>query len=278
MKHLFGRNPMMAEVLREKNKVLAPENWRGSQLAARILLGVIYLFLLALVLFYIEYVEPVMLLYVLMAVQTLMIPSALHGTIAGEREKRSLDMLLVAPVTASQIVIGKFSRALVPVIGLSLAIGLPTLVVEIAKSADTAQRDDLNRAGMLGFAIASLYCLLYAMAIGGLTMWISSKTRTASAAMMSTIGALFLVLVVVPAIADTMSYVGGGPAELVVLLNPFVGLYFAYMGGSEYSGYAQSTPADYTLLAMIVYAACAAVTLWLATNNLRNLARSGGSQ
>ena len=166
-----------------------------------------------------------------------MIPSVLHATIAGEREKRSLDMLLVAPVTASQIVIGKFSRALVPIVALSLAIGLPTLVVELARSADGAERDGLNRSGMLGFVIASLFCLLFAMAIGGLTMWISSKTRTASAAMMSTIGALFLLLIVVPAIAGTMSYGGGEFAEFILEINPFIGLYTAYriMANNVYS-------------------------------------------
>ncbi|MCH7904723.1 MAG: ABC transporter permease subunit [Armatimonadetes bacterium] len=277
MKHLFAGNPMMAEVLREKNKALAPESWRGGQLAARILLGVFYLLGLALVLNNIQYIEPVILLYVLMGVQTLLIPAVLHATIAGEREKRSLDMLLVAPVTASQIVIGKFSRALVPVVALSLAIGLPTLAVELARSADGAERYDLNRPGMLGFMIASLFCLLFAMAIGGLTMWISSKTRTASAAMMSTIGALFLLLIVVPAIAATMSYGAGDFADFVIEMNPFISLYSAYMGPSEQGAFSVSS-GEYTLLAMILYAVCTVVTLWLATNNVHKLARTGGSQ
>ena len=267
---LIANNPMMAEMHREKNKAFAAHNWQGAQLAARILLGVVYLSVLALLLSIIESVEPFYLLYFLLFLETIMIPAALHGTIAGDREKRSFDMLLVAPLTAGQIVVGKFSRGFVTLIGLAIAIGLPALVVQLVKISTGSYSygygyNEPERGGLLGFFVAFVFCVTAGMAMGAMTMWISSKMRTHSSAMLATIGALFLVLIVAPVIAGIMGVFTETLSEFMLQMNPFVGLYTAYSGegiGSSMGG------GFYTLLAIVIYAAATVFFLTLATGNV----------
>lgn len=274
--HLFKNNPMLVEIQREKNKALAEHNWRGSQLAARILLGLVYLSILMLLLRYIDIVEPVVLMYVLLALQTVMVPAALYGTIAGEREKRSLDLLLVAPVTPGQIVIGKYGRALIPIVGLTVAIGLPAFVVEVVKQVDGRQIGlyGAERNGIVGFFVSLAFCLMAGLAVGGLTMWISSKTRTSSAAILTTVGAIFLLVAVTPSIAVTMEGIAPGLSEFVLSMNPFVGLYGAYSGDTL--SYDQEMPSTfYTWFAMLLYLLATVATLYFATENVRRLAKGG---
>ena len=273
--HLFKNNPMLAEFQREKNKALAEHNWRGGQLAARVLLGLVYLTILGILLRFIDEVEPVVLMYILLALQTVMVPAALYGTIASEREKRSLDLLLVAPVTPGQIVIGKFGRGLIPIIGLTVAIGLPAFVVEVVKQMDGSNRFGMFGPGQNGFGgyfFSLAFCLMAGLAVGGLTMWISSKTRTSSAAILTTVGAIFLLVAVTPAIAVTMQDIAPALSEFVVNMNPFVGLAGAYSG--ETLSYSQQLPSSfYTWIAMLAYGLATVLTLYLASENVRELAR-----
>lgn len=275
--HLFKNNPMLAEIRREKNKALAQHNWRGGQLAARVLLGIVYLFILGLLLLNIDWVEPVILMYVLLTLEMILVPAALYGTIAGEREKRSLDLLLVAPVTPGQIVIGKFGRGFVSIIGLTLAIGLPAFVVEVVWQVDGSYGYSMyagERNGIAGFFVSLVFCLMAGLAIGGLTMWISSKTRTSSAAILTTVGAIFLLVAVTPAIALTMQDIAPALSEFIVNMNPFVGLAGAYSG--ETLSYSQQLPSSfYTWIAMLAYGLATVLTLYLASENVRELARGG---
>jgi ABC-type transport system involved in multi-copper enzyme maturation permease subunit len=275
VRHLFVGNPMFAEVVREKNKALAEHNWRGAQLAARVLLLAIYLFLLVLTLRYVTYVEPFVLMYVMLGLATILIPAGLHGAIAGDREKRSLDMLLVAPVTPGQIVVGKFGKTFLSLMMLVVAVGVPALVIELVKETVAASRYDLHIHGVVGFFRSLALVLSTGLSMGALTMWISSKTRSNSGAMLATVGALFVVLIVIPAIGGVMSSLAPNASELLVSTNPFVLLFFAYNGDPTYGNPATSSnhgsfflwPTITIMLLLTVF------FLALATENLRNIAR-----
>ncbi len=275
VKHLFVGNPMFAEVVREKNKALAEHNWRGAQLAARVLLLVIYLFLLILTLRYVTYVEPFILMYVMLGLATILIPAGLHGAIAGDREKRSLDMLLVAPVTPGQIIIGKFGKTFLSLIMLVIAIGVPALVIELVKETASTSRIDMHISGLAGYFRSLALVLATGLSMGGLTMWISSKTRSNSGAMLATVGALFVVLIVIPAIGGVMSALSPTASEMLVGTNPFVLLFYAYNGDPSY-GYpnvAENHGSYYLWPTIILMLLLTALFLALATENLRNIAR-----
>ena len=283
IRHLFIGNPMFVEVQREKKKALAEHNWRGAQLAARGLLVVIYLFLLILTLRYVEYVEPFVLMYIMLGLATILIPAGLHGAIAGDREKRSLDMLLVAPVTPGQIIVGKFAKTFLSLVMLILAVGVPALIIELVRAGSIAPRNELHIPGMLGYFRSLMLVVATTLCMGGLTMWISSKTRSNSGAMLATVGALFVVLVVVPAIGAVMSSLSPGAAHVLTSTNPFVLLFYAYNGSpdfSQYNYYSTSMPpvepedpAVYLWPTIALMFALTGGFLFFATENLRNIAR-----
>lgn len=280
-KSLFTANPMFVEVQREKKKAMAEHNWRGAQLAARVLLLVIYLFLLILTLRYVEYVEPYVLMYIMLGLATILIPAGLHGAIAGDREKRALDMLLVAPVTPGQIVVGKYAKTFLSLVALIIAIGAPALVIELVRDSSIAPRNELHISGMLGYARSLALVSATALCMGGLTMWISSKTRSNSGAMLATVGALFVVLVVLPSIGAVMRIIAPEAAHLLVSSNPFVLLYYAYNGSPDYAAspyYAATVdippdPALYLWPSIYLMIVLTAAFLFFATENLRNIAR-----
>jgi ABC-type transport system involved in multi-copper enzyme maturation permease subunit len=281
LKTLFVANPMYVEVQREKKKAMAEHNWRGAQLAARVLLLVIYLFLLILTLRYVEYVEPFVLMYVMLGLATILIPAGLHGAIAGDREKRSLDMLLVAPVTPGQIIIGKYAKTFLSLVLLIVAVGAPALIIEVVRDSSIAPRNDLHIPGMLGYLRSLLLVIATTLCMGGLTMWISSKTRSNSGAMLATVGALFVVLVVVPSIGAVMRVIAPDAAHMLVSSNPFVLLFYAYNGTPDYLAApyytgADQIPPDPALYLWPVIALMTLLTgafLFFATENLRNIAR-----
>jgi ABC-type transport system involved in multi-copper enzyme maturation permease subunit len=278
LRPLFVANPMYAEVQRERNKAMAEHNWRGAQLAARILLIVIYLFLLILTIRWIEYVEPFVLMYVMLGLATILIPAGLHGTIAGEREKRALDLLLVAPVTPGQIIVGKFGKTFLSLALLIVAVGGPALIIELVKQDSNAYLYGQHSTGLAGYFRSLVLVVATSLAMGGLTMWVSSKTKTNSGAMLATVGALFVVLIVVPAMGGVVSALSPGTSEFLLYSNPFVLLYHAYAGEMQYaydpSGVGRPfQPASYLWPTVTGLTALAVLFLWLATENLRDIAR-----
>jgi ABC-type transport system involved in multi-copper enzyme maturation permease subunit len=272
---------MFVEVQREKKKAMAEHNWRGAQLAARVLLLVIYLFLLILTLRYVEYVEPYVLMYVMLGLATILIPAGLHGAIAGDREKRALDMLLVAPVTPGQIIVGKYAKTFLSLVLLIVAVGAPALVIEVVRDGSIAPRHDLHIPGVLGYLRSLALVCATALCMGGLTMWISSKTRSNSGAMLATVGALFVVLVVVPSIGAVTRMIAPDAAHLLVSSNPFVLLFHAYNGTPDYATMPYYTsaeefppdPALYLWPTIALMLTLTAAFLFFATENLRNIAR-----
>ncbi len=274
-KHLFVGNPMFVEIQREKNKALAEHNWRGGQLAARVLLLVIYLFLLILTLRYVEYVEPVVLMYVMLGLATILIPAGLHGAIAGDREKRSLDMLLVAPVTPGQIIVGKFGKTFLSLMMLIVAIGIPAFIIELVKQGTPTYRYGMQIDGITGYFQSLVLVIAASLAMGGMTMWISSKTRSNSGAMLATVGALFVLFVVVPAIGGVLGTLSPGTAEALVYTNPFVLLAYAYTGDPSSASLSESVGSRVAYLWPTIGMMFIATVMFLAlaTENLRKLSK-----
>lgn len=279
IKHLFKGNPMFAEVQRERKRALAEHNWKGGQLAARILIGVFYFFFIVLTMNFIESIEPFVVMYVMLGLATIVIPAGLHGTIAGEREQRALDMLLVAPVTPGQIIVGKYAKSFLTLAALAFFIGAPAFFIEIVKSTDYQRSYSQSNSGMVGFLVTMILVISTAMMIGALTIWISSKTKTKTGAMLATIGALFVYFIVFPLIGGSINVVAPGLSEMIVYSNPYTLLYHAYTGIPQDYGYGYSYSAQYQALHPAVYvwpmvfAQLLMVPLFLvlATNNLKNL-------
>jgi ABC-type transport system involved in multi-copper enzyme maturation permease subunit len=228
---------------------------------------------------FIETVEPFVVMYVMLGLATIVIPATLHGTIAGEREQRALDMLLVAPVTPGQIIVGKFARAFLTVGMLVVFIGIPAFFIELVKQTDTQYRY-MQGNGFVGYLVSLLLVVATSLMIGALTMWISSKTKTKTGAMLGTIGAMFVLFLVVPIMGGAMSFVFPQGAELLLNTSPFTLLYHAYMGIPDESTYGNPYyygmevvhPATYVWPTIFALLLLAVLFLTLATTNLQKIA------
>src|SRR5207302_725971 len=64
-------------------------------------------------------------------------PLVLHSSIAGERERRSWDLLLIAPVTKAQLVVGKLISGLAILGAVFVLMLLPVLVSYNEAQSDT---------------------------------------------------------------------------------------------------------------------------------------------
>src|SRR5437868_1944057 len=72
--------------------------------------------------------SPLIIIWVQTFIFCFVIPANLHGAIAGERERRSWDFLLVAPISNLQIVVGKLLSGLATV-GTTVVLMLPPILI-----------------------------------------------------------------------------------------------------------------------------------------------------
>lgn len=156
----------------------------------------------------------------LMFLQTLMIsvlaPASTSGTISGEREKQTLDLLAVTPISSVAIVVGKLLSALTWVFVLILAsVPVTTLVFVYGGVAP----DDIVRGYLL--------LVITAIAFGALGAFFSALMRRSGAAtgltfvavLVATVGLSFM-WVFLRATPDGL--VTRRPPEALFYLNPFV--------------------------------------------------------
>src|SRR3978361_787141 len=110
------QNPMLIEALRMGRKFFGVSRV-GKASAVFIWLGaVIYALLFMTVLAFRRDMSSEGIILCQTGLFCFLLPAITYGAISGEREKRSWDLLIVAPVSKSQIVLGKFlSSALIVV-------------------------------------------------------------------------------------------------------------------------------------------------------------------
>jgi ABC-type transport system involved in multi-copper enzyme maturation permease subunit len=159
----------------------------------------------------------------LMFLQTLMIailaPASTAGTISSEREKQTLDLLVVTPISSVAIVVGKLLSALTWVFVLILAsIPVTALVFVYGGVAP----DDVIRGYLMLF--------VEAIAFGALGVFFSALVRRSGAAtgltfvavLVATVGLSFIWLFMRITSASESAF-AKRPPEVLFYLNPFVG-------------------------------------------------------
>lgn len=232
---LVSHNPMMAEPARFVRQLTSPGQWKGQQIVMGVIVAIIFLFFMAMTIVYSDSMEPGAMIYVMMGLIVLVVPVNLHGVIAGEREKRSLDMLLAAPLSAQQIVFAKILRVLVPLTLIVVGFGIPGYILAIKRSvqgAYTSYADNTPHEFLL-VTNGLLLTFFFAVFVAVLTVYISSITRNTVSALISSIGALFFYLAVLPLMLMPFFWLSPWVGEVVGMLHPFGALtmVLGYWGG-----------------------------------------------
>lgn len=234
IRNLVTENPMTVEITRFRRKYFSP---RGGSFASVILalIGVIYLGLLALVWNFREEAHPVFLVILQTGVFTLLAPAMLHGSIAGERERRSWDFLLVAPVTHAQIVAGKFLGSVVAVL-IGAAFFVLPIGIGVLFYAPSYTDIGVNIGNLIE---AELLSVTWGLFVCAMTIFFSGRCRRGFIALGATLGVLIASLIVWPVLTTAS---GGMTMELHLLnfFHPFWALAQIAVAGSPEISYTDS--------------------------------------
>jgi ABC-type transport system involved in multi-copper enzyme maturation permease subunit len=224
---LVLNNPMLIEVHRFRRRFFS---FSGSNTLNGIILGlalVCYAGLLMLVFSARGTIPAIAIVVFQTFLFTLVAPAMLYGSIAGEREKRTWDLLVAAPITQAQIVMGKFIGGLA-----AIGIGYGLMIFPIMIAAAQYQRTD-----WYALLVAELNSFTFAVCVAALTLFFSARCRRGFMALGTVLGILAIVLLVCPsvtaAILNEESFI-----RLVNSFHPFLSE-TALLSYSETYGYAE---------------------------------------
>lgn len=211
MRELILENPLLLEFKRNIRKFLLMGKGRSAYLAVYILFGTVYASLLLIVYSVRQDVPSVAFMYTNLVVQTLIIPAIMHAAIAGEREKRSWDMLLVAPISNRQIVFGKF------ISGISVAFLIYGAFLPMAAIVMPFDESPTTLSVIGGQVLTSV---TWSAFVTALSLFISSRCFRAFTANFIIYGTLFALLIVVP-IFLSVAIRGPEDTSLFSFFHPF---------------------------------------------------------
>lgn len=226
---LVRENPMRIEIARFRRRFLG---FGGSGLNNAIL-ALILLCYTALVMLVVSVrgdMPPVALIVFQTGLFCFFGPAMLHSSIAGERERRSWDLLLVAPISKAQIVAGKFMGAMAA-LGLgAAAMALPTGLAAIA----------YHKTSLYDLLLAEGVSLSFCMLVCAWTIFLSARAKRPFMALGATIGTLALALMVFPLLMVSLMGSDQLSNEMLLYLNPFPVLTTMSESGQSSSLYGSS--------------------------------------
>jgi ABC-type transport system involved in multi-copper enzyme maturation permease subunit len=238
-KNLVTENPMLVEMSRHKRRFLESGRGKGVNTMVLVVAMVAYLGLLMIVFNFSGEIPPDALVHLQTGVFAIIAPAILYGSIAGERDRRTWDLLLVAPITRRQIVAGKFIASLA-----GLAIGwalflFPTMITAITYK--SYGRPPYPIFGAL--LLQELVSISFGILACALTLFFSARAKRAFAALAMSLGTMFVLLVVVPIFAGILGVVDQFFYDATTFFHPMYIIGGMFAQPNNYGG--TVVPPDY---------------------------------
>ena len=216
-------NPMMAEVGRfrqvAKGKTLGSIGLRAVLLFALLIAG----FIAWIAMNTQGSLPPGVPIAAQLAFCCIAIPLRFYGAIAGERERRSWELLRVAPVTNSQIAVGKLASMAFMALLIHAIFLLPLFFSIVTFYSDNRWASygiPFNEPPSLPFIqvlAAETYSIIVSLFVCSLTLFFSARSKRAFTALALTLGTLLCVFVFMPGIIGLLL----SDAFLSQAVNPF---------------------------------------------------------
>ncbi len=230
LRDLFLDNPLLIEFKRSVRRFLGVSKHSAVNATLLVICCLLYGLLLLITIANRQAMSPVAIIYVQTFLFCLIVPANLHGAIAGERERRSWDLLLAAPIQNIQIVAGKLASGLAAVGTTFLLMLAPTLIAWTGDTDATFGR--VIRAELISFG--------FAIALASITLLISAWSKRAYGAqllayvfLMST-QVVYLVFVQV-LISSTFASGEGSVSAFLLFLHPFYSIAMTWGSAQESS-------------------------------------------
>jgi ABC-type transport system involved in multi-copper enzyme maturation permease subunit len=214
-KKLFVTNPMKMEVVRFKSRFVNCTSNPAFNKALVALVVVGYLCIVGMLFAVREDLHPGGVIIAQAVLTLLGVAMAGHGAIAAERDRRSWDLLQVAPITQEEIVVGKFLGLMALVVALTAAF-LPILLIAAAFYHETFGH--FRPPSIPNILAGEGIALSFAAATGAFTIYLSARLRNANAALGTVVASLVGLLVVVPICLITFTELETQSHALDVLL------------------------------------------------------------
>jgi len=161
-----------------------------------------------------RYIQVGYLMFILPVLATFLLPAVISPVVAGEFQRRSLEQLLAAPVSTVDIVKGKALRAVIPVTMMLGIVIVLALFIGIGKIFQGHESDSAVISPLISVPICIILFFMWSYFVTGLTVFISSVTKSTSAALLASVGILVGLVFVVPAIIVPLSAVAIGPTAI----------------------------------------------------------------
>jgi ABC-type transport system involved in multi-copper enzyme maturation permease subunit len=211
---LIVHNPMLIEITRFRRRFLSASAGGSVNGIVMVLALICYATLVLIVIENRESISPIYLIIFETGFLTLLAPMLLYNAIAGERERRSWDLLLAAPITKAQIVVGKFMGAMSGLLAVTVLFQVP---IEIAGvSYERAHWQTLLSADFMSFSFLMTVCAL--------TILFSARVKRGLMALGATLGSLVSLLVVFPALVDSGGADNHSFYDVAFFLHPLIAL------------------------------------------------------
>lgn len=207
---LVKDNPMKIEISRFQRRFFSASATMPNRVMILLVLTC-YALLCMLVVLFREGVSPVRIIFLQTGLFCAFGPMMLHGAVAGERERRSWELLLVAPVTKGQIVVGKFLGAMALLTAGAVAMLIPIWMA-------TAYQKEVDVPSLI---IKELVSISFCMLVCAWTIFISSRVKRPLMALGVIIGTEFVLLAVIPALVTNTVGNDFISRMIVLYLNPF---------------------------------------------------------
>jgi ABC-type transport system involved in multi-copper enzyme maturation permease subunit len=271
----FIANPMLVEINRFKKRFLSFHGPSNSVNGALGVILVLFALFCAFCILNRGDLPPIPLFFTGLTAQLFLIPIMLHGTIAGERERRSWEMLMVAPITKSQIVCGKFSAAAVAFSLLAIILSIPIFVTAAF----------YEKTSFIRLVGAFLVMVLQGLNLISYTILISARVKRPLVALAVTIGTVFVYYIFLPLLSglfmfSTTTYILGGlsPFSMLTLLARDPGTSYASYSsedmGAAYTSFQFVTHFVVAIVTTVVFLIWATKTLHFADNEVKFIKNS----
>ncbi len=229
-------NPMLIEAKRYGRRFIGLGREKG-QIAYLYLVGAIYLVLVILALAYHDAFSSFSIIAIQTGIACIVVPSVAQNAIAGEREKRTWDLLIVAPISRAQIVIGKY-LSVVLVLAVMEACFLPLAVICFDPSAESRN----------GVIFAELISIAFGVLLAAFSTYVSSITTRSLACQSMTYMGTFLWMIALPALVGAISVADQTLPKAFLWAHPFVTMYYfsSQHGPDLFNGAQQSYNMPYS--------------------------------
>lgn len=223
LRDLILDNPLLIEFKRAVRRFFGVSKHSAANAVLLVISCMLYGLLLLITIANRTAMSPVSIIYLQTVLFCFMIPANLHGAIAGERERRSWDLLLAAPVSNLQIVVGKMMSGMAAV-ATAFLLMFPPLIISLAGDQNASLSKILKcEAISLGFAIA----------LASMTLFISARSKRTYSAHLMTYAMLMTGLVVYMVFVIVAGGQEASPALL--FLHPFYAITMVWWPESKVS-------------------------------------------